>query len=94
MDKGERGRRLRGSRVEESSERRSMRYVGIDIASATHVVAAVNAEGEVVLKATSFEETYEGYAKLLAVLGAPEDTLVAMPSLPTCVRQLPVRSLV
>jgi transposase len=78
MDKGERGRRLRGSRVEESSERRSMRYVGIDIASATHVVAAVNAEGEVVLKATSFEETYEGYAKLLAVLGAPEDTLVAM----------------
>jgi transposase len=55
-----------------------MRYVGIDIASTTHVVAAVNAEGEVLLKATSFEETYEGYGKLVAVLGPPQDTLVAM----------------
>jgi transposase len=55
-----------------------MRYVGIDIASVTHVVAAVNAESEVVLKATPFDETRDGYEKLLGLLGSPEDTLVAM----------------
>lgn len=80
MDKRERGRRLRGSRVEESSARRSIvtRYVGIDIASTTHVVAAVNEDGELLIKATPFEETYDGYAKLTTLLGSPADTVVAM----------------
>ena len=30
------------------------------------------------LKPTPFEESYDGYAKLLALLGPPDDTLVAM----------------
>jgi len=55
-----------------------MKYVGIDIASETHVVAAVDVDGGVLLKPTSFEETHDGYAKLHTLLGSPELTLVAM----------------
>jgi transposase len=55
-----------------------MRYAGIDIASETHVVAIVNAEGTVELKATSFTEDATGYEKVLALLGTPNEVLIAM----------------
>lgn len=55
-----------------------MRFIGIDIASATHVVAAVDDAGGVVLKATPFDETRDGYDRLLGLLGAPADAFVAM----------------
>ncbi len=49
-----------------------MRFAGIDIASETHVLAIVNAEGMVELKATPFTEDAAGYEKVLALLGDPE----------------------
>jgi transposase len=55
-----------------------MRFVGIDVAAETHVVAAVDASGQVLLKPTAFAEEAAGYAKLLTLLGAPGDTLVAL----------------
>jgi transposase len=55
-----------------------MRYVGVDIASERHVVAAVDAGGEVLLKPTAFGEDAGGYQKLLGLLGAPEDVLLVM----------------
>ncbi len=55
-----------------------MRFVGIDIASEKHVVAAVNEAGDVLLKPTSFGEDATGYAKLFELLGEPAETLVAL----------------
>ena len=55
-----------------------MRFVGIDVAAETHVVAVVDATGIVVVKPTSFSEDAEGYAMLLGLLGPPTDMLVAM----------------
>ena len=55
-----------------------MRFAGIDIASETHVVAIVNADSAVELKATPFAEDAAGYQKALALLGAPGEVLVAM----------------
>ncbi len=55
-----------------------MRYVGIDIASETHVAAVVDDKGEVLLKSTAFGEDADGYSKLLGLLGQPADTLVAL----------------
>lgn len=55
-----------------------MRFAGIDIASETHVVAIVTAEGELSLKATPFAEDALGYEKLLGLLGTPGEGLVAM----------------
>jgi transposase len=55
-----------------------MRFAGIDIASETHVVAIVNAEGAVELKATAFTEDAAGYEKVLALLGTANDVLIAM----------------
>jgi transposase len=55
-----------------------MKFVGIDIASETHVVAVVSERSEVVVKPTPFTEDAGGYEKLLALLGEPADTLVAM----------------
>jgi transposase len=55
-----------------------MRYVGIDIASETHVVAVVDAEAQVVVKATPFAEDVDGYATLLEVIGPAGDCLVAV----------------
>jgi transposase len=55
-----------------------MRYVGIDIASETHVVAMVDERGEVLVKPASFGEDAAGYGKLRGLLGASADTLVAM----------------
>lgn len=55
-----------------------MRFAGIDIASETHVVAVVDSEGAVVVKATPFDEDAAGYRKLLALLGPAADCRVAM----------------
>lgn len=55
-----------------------MRYAGIDIASETHVLAIVAADGTVAVKATPFAEDDLGYQKALALLGSPGDVLVAM----------------
>ncbi len=54
-------------------------YVGIDIGSEAHVVAAVDARGDVVLRPTRCAEDADGYARLdaaLAALGGPGATLV------------------
>jgi transposase len=55
-----------------------MRFIGIDIASEKHVVAVVNESSEVLQKPKSFREDSGGYAKLLELVGPPEDALVAM----------------
>jgi transposase len=55
-----------------------MRFAGIDIASETHVVAVVDEASGVLIKPASFGEEAAGYQKLLELLGAPGDVLVAM----------------
>ncbi len=55
-----------------------MRFAGIDIASETHVVAVVDIEGKLLVKATEFTEDAAGYARLLELLGTPGDCKVAM----------------
>jgi transposase len=55
-----------------------MRFVGIDIGSETHVVAAVSDQGDVLVPATSFSEDADGYEKLLRLLGDSVDTLVGL----------------
>lgn len=55
-----------------------MRYVGIDIGSATHYAAVVDDNEDVVMKSRSFEEDASGYAQLLEWLGDAEGVLVAM----------------
>ena len=55
-----------------------MRFAGIDIASETHVLAIVDGDGEVEVKATPFGEDAAGYEKALGLLGTPGEVLVAM----------------
>ena len=55
-----------------------MRFAGIDIASETHVLALVAADGSVALKATPFTEDDLGYQKALTLLGPPGEVLIAM----------------
>jgi transposase len=55
-----------------------MRFAGIDIASEKHVVAVVDADGGIVVKATTFAEDQTGYRALLELLGPPAECLVAM----------------
>lgn len=55
-----------------------MRFAGIDIASETHVLAIVNANGAVEVKATPFGEDAAGYEKALGLLGSAEQLLIAM----------------
>lgn len=55
-----------------------MRFAGIDIASETHVVAVVDEEGKVALKATPFAEDAAGYQHVVELLGSPADCTVAM----------------
>lgn len=55
-----------------------MRFAGIDIAAETHFVAVVDEGSGTVVKPTSFGEDASGYEKLLGLLGAPGDVLVAM----------------
>ncbi|MCA9632156.1 MAG: IS110 family transposase [Myxococcales bacterium] len=55
-----------------------MRFFGIDIASEVHVVAAVDTDGEVLLKPTKIEETGAGHERLIELLGDASDSLVVM----------------
>lgn len=55
-----------------------MRFAGIDIASETHVVAAVDESGKVRVRPAEFGEDARGYEKLIGLLGQPGDCLVAM----------------
>lgn len=55
-----------------------MRFAGIDIAAETHFVAVVDEGSGTVVKPTGFSEDASGYEKLLGLLGAPGDVLVAM----------------
>ena len=54
-----------------------MRFAGIDIASQTHVVAVVDQDGKVEVRATAFEEDSAGYARLREILGSPAEVVVA-----------------
>jgi len=53
------------------------RFAGIDIASQTHVVAIVGEADNVLVKPTAFSEDAAGYDRLFALLGTPDDILVA-----------------
>ena len=55
-----------------------MRFVGIDIASETHVVAVVAEDQSVLLKPVSFKEDAAGYELLWKKLGSSTNTLVTM----------------
>jgi transposase len=77
MYKGEHGHRLRGSRPPPAGGGQ-LRYFGIDIASETHVVAAVDEKCEVLVRPTSFGEDAEGYERLRSALGPTEGVLVAL----------------
>lgn len=55
-----------------------MRFAGIDIASETHVVAVVDSEGAILVKATPFGEDSAGYQVLVELLGTATDCKVAM----------------
>ena len=55
-----------------------MRFVGIDIAAEEHVVAIVDESGGVLLRATAFNESAQGYEKARKLIGAKEETLVVM----------------
>lgn len=55
-----------------------MRFAGVDIASETHVVAVMDERGELSVKPTAFGEDADGYARLMNLLGPPEEMLIAM----------------
>ena len=55
-----------------------MRFVGIDIAAETHVLAVVDADGTLQVKATPFGEDATGYQQALTLLGNPGEALIAM----------------
>lgn len=55
-----------------------MRFVGIDIGAETHVVAAVDEAGTILVPASPFTEDAAGYRRLLELLGSPEETLLAL----------------
>src|SRR5512133_98619 len=78
MDKREYGRRRRGSPADRGVRIIRMRYVGIDIGSDSHVVAAVTADGAVAVKPTKITEDAAGYAKLFALLGQGPVALVTI----------------
>jgi transposase len=55
-----------------------MHYAGIDIASETHVLAVVDGDSVVAVKATPFTEDAAGYQRALTLLGTPGEVLIAM----------------
>lgn len=55
-----------------------MQFAGVDVASETHAVAMVDEQSAVTQRPTTFQEDAQGYAKLVELLGAPTDVLVAM----------------
>jgi hypothetical protein len=78
IDKREKGHRLRGSPIFPSDKVVDVRFVGIDIGAERHVIAVVNASGDVVAKPVHCAEDAEGYRRLLEIAGPPDDALVAM----------------
>lgn len=78
MDKREHGHRLRGSRQPPSDKGKGVRFAGIDVAAEKHFVAVVDERGDVLARATAFTEDAAGHIKVLELLGAPGDLLVAM----------------
>jgi transposase len=61
-----------------SSPKKTMKFIGIDIASEKHVVAIVDADGAVLVKPTPFTEDLAGYEKLLALIGPADGALIAL----------------
>ena len=55
-----------------------VRFAGIDIAAERHFVAVVDERGTVLERPTGFTEDSAGYEKVIELLGAPGDLLVAM----------------
>lgn len=55
-----------------------MRFIGIDIASETHVVAVIDEGGAVLVKPTPFKEDEGGHRKLFTLLGPAPDSLVVL----------------
>lgn len=55
-----------------------MKFVGIDIASQTHVVAVVDETRKVLVRPTPFGEDAAGREKLFELLGRPDGVLVAL----------------
>jgi transposase len=55
-----------------------MRFVGIDVASETHVVAVVDEQAQPVVKPTAFTEDAAGYERLRTLLPSPDQTLIAL----------------
>jgi transposase len=55
-----------------------VKFVGIDIASQTHVVAVVDEARKVLVRPTSFGEDAAGHEKLFELLGPPDGALVAL----------------
>jgi transposase len=55
-----------------------MRFIGIDIGSEKHLVAIVDEAGKPLRKPAPFTEDAKGYEKLKALVGEPNDALVAM----------------
>lgn len=55
-----------------------MYFVGVDIASETHVFAVLGEDGKIVLKPKPITEDAEGHARLLAALAGLDDVLVVM----------------
>lgn len=55
-----------------------LRFVGIDVARRTHLVAIVDETLAVLSKPTPITEDAAGYEKLVELLGPPADTLVVM----------------
>jgi transposase len=54
-----------------------MRFVGIDIGAETHGVAAIDGSDQLLIKPTKISEDADGDGRLLDLLGAPEETLIA-----------------
>ena len=65
-----------------------MRYAGIDVAAASHVLAIVDDAGIVLLKPTLFTEDAAGYARLLVYLGEPGGLTVVVEASGYCGRNL------
>jgi len=78
IHKQEQGHRLRGFRRSARKADGRVRYAGIDIGSQEHMVAVVDAEGGALVKPTAVGELREGYERLAAALGRPDDLLVVM----------------
>ncbi|MGH9886801.1 MAG: IS110 family transposase, partial [bacterium] len=65
-----------------------MRFAGIDVGAASHVLAIVDESGAVIFKATAFAEDAAGYARLLTYVGSPADLIVVMEATGHCGRNL------